>query len=52
MKHLQETGLTYIEHLYRAWTLAFVCLVHGLFPSVWQHKAKDIINSDPKEFRR
>mgnify|MGYP001292461747 FL=1 len=52
MKHLQDIGLTYTEHLCRAWTLAFVCIVHGLFPFVWEHKAKDIINSDPKDFER
>jgi hypothetical protein len=52
MKHLEETGLTYFEHLYRAWSIAFVSIVHGLLPFIWEHKAKDIINSNPKDFSR
>jgi len=51
MSHLEESGLTYFQHLRRAWTVAFVCLVHGLIPWVWETKGKDIINSDPKDFR-
>ncbi len=51
MGHLREIGLSYIEHLCRAWTLAFVCIVHGLFPFIWEHKAKEIINSDPHDFK-
>ena len=51
MGHLRDIGLSYIEHLYRAWSLAFICIVHGLFPFIWEHKAKDIINGDPKEFK-
>ena len=44
MKHLQETGYTYFSHLIRAWTIAFVLLVHGLFPNVWEDKATELIN--------
>jgi hypothetical protein len=51
MGHLRDIGLSYIEHLYRAWSLAFICIVHGLFPFIWEHKAKDIINSDPHDFK-
>lgn len=51
MKHLKETGLNYFEHMARSWSVAFICLVHGLFPFIWEHKASDIINSDPKDFK-
>lgn len=51
MNHLEETGLNYFEHLTRAWALAFVCFVHGLFPNIWKHKASDIINGDPENFK-
>ena len=44
MGHLQETGYTYFSHLKRAWTIAFVLMVHGLFPSIWQDKATELIN--------
>jgi hypothetical protein len=51
MGHLRDIGLSYIEHLYRAWSLAFICIVHGLFPFIWEHKAKDIINGDPQDYK-
>lgn len=51
MSHLEESGLTYFQHLHRAWTIAFVCFMHGLIPWIWKNKAKDIINGDPKDFR-
>jgi|SaaInl59LU_5_DNA_1037362.scaffolds.fasta_scaffold120983_2 hypothetical protein len=51
MGHLRDIGLNYFEHLCRAWSLAFVCIVHGLFPTVWEHKAKDIINGDPQDYK-
>ena len=51
MKHLKETGLNYFEHMARSWTVAFVCIIHGLFPFIWEHKASDIINGDPKDFK-
>ena len=43
MGHLEETGYTYFGHIQRAWTIAFVLLVHGLFPNVWQDKATQLI---------
>lgn len=50
-KHLKEIELSYFEHLRRAWTVSFVSFVHGLFPFIWETKAKDIINGDPKDFK-
>jgi len=44
MRHLKETGYTYFSHLKRAWTIAFVLIVHGLFPNVWEDKATELIN--------
>lgn len=51
MKHLKDAQLSYLEHLARAWTIAFICIVHGIFPWIWEHKASEIINSDPKDFK-
>ena len=42
--HLKDVNMTYAKHLLRAWSIAFVLLVHGLFPNIWQHKASDMIN--------
>lgn len=43
MNHLEEEGYTYFSHLKRAWGIAFVLLVHGLFPNIWTSKAKCMI---------
>lgn len=45
MTHLSENNTTYIKHLRRAWGVAFVLLVHGLFPNKWQDKASDMLCS-------
>ena len=37
--HLKEAGETYFEHLRFAWSVAFVLVVHGLFPNLWEWKA-------------
>ena len=41
MSHLNEVGYGYFKHLYRAWRIAFILLVHGLFPNIWKTKASD-----------
>ena len=51
MKHLKEIELSYFEHLRRAWTISFVSFVHGLCPCIWEDKAKELINGDPKDFK-
>ena len=51
MKHLKEIELSYFEHLRRAWTISFVSFVHGLMPWIWEDKAKELINGDPKDFK-
>lgn len=51
MKHLKEIQLNYFEHLIRAWTISFISFVHGVFPFIWEDKAKELINSDPKDFK-
>lgn len=43
MSHLSDNGLSYLQHLARAWKWAFVLLVHGLFPNIWQTKVSDEI---------
>ncbi len=43
MSHLNEVGYGYFQHLYRAWKIAFILLVHGLFPNLWKTKASDLL---------
>lgn len=46
MSHLREAGLSYLNHLIRAWRLSFVLFVHGLFPNIWKTKASEEICKD------
>ena len=50
MNHLLEVQMTYFQHLTRAYKIAFVLIVHGLFPNVWKTKASDNLcqQSTPK----
>ena len=41
MKHLDDVDMTYFQHMRHAWSIAFVLLVHGLIPCIWETKAKD-----------
>ena len=43
MSHLNETGQNYLVHLFRAWKIAFVLLVHGVLPNVWKNKGSDML---------
>ena len=43
LKHLQEAGETYFEHLRFAWSVAFVMIVHGLLPWVWEYHATEMM---------
>jgi len=45
MSHLYETGYTYFQHLRRAWSIAAVLIVHGLFPEIWKNKASKMLCS-------
>ena len=42
-KHLKETNKGYFEHLLGAWKVAFILLVHGLLPNVWEDRASDLL---------
>ena len=44
LKHLQEAGETYFQHLRFAWSVGFVMLVHGLLPFVWEYKATEMMS--------
>ena len=50
LKHLQEAGETYFEHLRFAWSVGFVMLVHGLLPWVWEYKATEMMSK--REIKR
>jgi hypothetical protein len=43
MSHLNEVGYGYFQHLFRAWKIAFVLIVHGIFPNIWKTKASDML---------
>lgn len=43
IKHLQEARETYWEHFCFAWSVAFVLMVHGLFPWMWEWKATEMM---------
>lgn len=43
LKHLESIQETYFEHLWFAWKVGFVLIVHGLLPWVWAFKASDMM---------
>ena len=43
MTHLTDVGMNYIQHLIRAWSIAFVLIVHGVFPNVWKTRANVLL---------
>jgi len=45
MSHLKEINETYFQHLRFAWKVAVVLLVHGLFPNLWQNKARTMMDN-------
>jgi hypothetical protein len=34
MNHLKNIGMGYFMHLFHAWKVAFILIVHGLFPNI------------------
>ena len=49
--HLKEAGETYFEHLRFAWNVAWVLIVHGLFPWAWEYKATEMMARKDMERR-
>jgi len=43
MSHLKDVNRNYFQHLCHAWKVAFILLVHGVFPNIWKTKASDIL---------
>ena len=43
IKHLKWIDEGYFEHMYFAWSVAFVLIVHGLCPWMWQFKATEMM---------
>jgi len=43
MNHLKIIDMGYFTHLFHAWKVAFILIVHGLLPNIWEWKASDII---------
>lgn len=43
MQHLKDVGMSYFEHLMRAWKIAGVLIVHGLLPDLWKTRASEML---------
>jgi len=43
MNHLNTIGMCYFMHLFHAWRVAFILIIHGLFPNIWEWKASELI---------
>jgi hypothetical protein len=43
VSHLENNNIRYFAHLLRSWKWAFILLVHGLFPFIWETKVSDEI---------
>ena len=46
MKHLKEVNMSYLTHLGHAMLAAFILIVHGLIPWVWETRASDMLCKD------
>ena len=44
MSHLSDVEMTYFQHFRRAYKVAFILMVHGIFPNIWKTKASDILH--------
>lgn len=44
MSHLKDVDMNYFQHLFRAYKVAFILMIHGIFPNIWKTKASDILN--------
>ena len=51
MKHLKYIQESYLDHLWFAWKVAGVLIVHGLLPEVWKFKASDMMEMRTVERR-
>ena len=43
MKHLRDVNMNYFQHLGRAWGIAVILVVHGIYPDVWRDKASKLL---------
>ena len=51
MKHLRDQNLSYLGHLFQAWTIAMrlfllslTALAHGVLPSIWVRSVSDRVH--------
>ena len=40
-QHLKDINMGYLTHLIHAWRMAFILIIHGLIPSIWETKVSD-----------
>ena len=45
MQHLNDIGMNYFSHLFRAWRIAGILIVHGMLPNVWSTKASELLHT-------
>jgi hypothetical protein len=43
MQHLKDVNMSYFEHLIRAWKIAGILIIHGLYPDIWKTKASEYL---------
>jgi len=43
MNHLKTISMGYFIHLFHALKVAFILIIHGLFPNIWEWKASKLI---------
>lgn len=58
VRHPEENNMTYIQHLFRAWSISFklsialfALLIHGLIPSLFETTGTDCIKSLYEEIK-
>lgn len=43
IQHLKEVNMTYFQHLTRAWKIAGILIVHGVYPDLWKTRASELL---------
>lgn len=52
MHHLNEVGLSYLQHLVRSLRWASILVIHGIFPNVWPTKVSGEMCKDKDQNSR
>lgn len=49
MGHLKDNNVTYFQHLRFAWSVAFILIVHGIFPFLWKDRGSELLCSEEED---